>query len=135
MGHDVEPGPVAGMFFYLYLIVEIFSRKIVGWEVQDQEAAELAATLIRQAVLSEGFLTPSASSRHPLRHAIRFVTPDARHAGIERATLASRAILSAKARAQNPGRWSGQTRNWQPAGPVWLNPEDDSSAPESRDAA
>ena len=56
-------------------------------------------------------------------------------AGIDRATLASRAILSAKARAQNPGRWSGQTRNWQPAGPVWLNPEDESSAPEIRDAA
>ena len=77
MGHDVEPGPVAGMFFYLYLIVEIFSRKIVGREVQDREAAELAATLIRQAVLSEGGVTPSSSSRHPLRHAIRFVTPSA----------------------------------------------------------
>ncbi|MDP2738897.1 MAG: hypothetical protein Q8O82_09425 [Pseudorhodobacter sp.] len=24
------PGPVAGTFFYLYLIVDIFSRKIVG---------------------------------------------------------------------------------------------------------
>jgi putative transposase len=30
------PGPVAGMFFYLYLIVDIYSRKIVGWEVHDQ---------------------------------------------------------------------------------------------------
>ena len=29
------PGPIAGMFFYLYLIVDIFSRKIVGWEVHD----------------------------------------------------------------------------------------------------
>ena len=28
------PGPVAGMFFYLYLIMDIFSRKIVGWEVK-----------------------------------------------------------------------------------------------------
>jgi len=27
------PGPVAGMFFYLYLIVDIDRRKIVGWEV------------------------------------------------------------------------------------------------------
>jgi putative transposase len=47
------PGPVAGTFFYLYLIVDIFSRKIVGWEVHDREAAELAATLIRKAVWSE----------------------------------------------------------------------------------
>lgn len=48
------PGPVAGMFFYLYLIVDIFSRKIVGWEVHERESADLAAVLIRQAVLAEG---------------------------------------------------------------------------------
>ena len=48
------PGPVAGMFFYLYLIVNIFSRKIVGWEVHERESADLAAVLIRQAVLAEG---------------------------------------------------------------------------------
>ena len=29
------------MFFYLYLIVDIFSRKIAGWEVYEREAAEL----------------------------------------------------------------------------------------------
>lgn len=51
------PGPVAGMFFYLYLIVDIFSRKIVAWEVHERESAELAAALIRQAVLAEGCLT------------------------------------------------------------------------------
>jgi putative transposase len=48
------PGPVTGMFFYLYLIVDIFSRKIVGWEVHERESADLAAVLIRQAVLAEG---------------------------------------------------------------------------------
>ena len=48
------PGPVAGMFFYLYLIVDIFSRKIVGWEVHERESADMAAILIRQAVLAEG---------------------------------------------------------------------------------
>lgn len=47
------PGPVAGMFFCLYLIVDIFSRKIVAWEVHERESAELAATLIRQAALAE----------------------------------------------------------------------------------
>ena len=49
-----QGGPVLGMFFYLYLIVDIFSRKIVGWEVHERESAELAAILIRQAVLAEG---------------------------------------------------------------------------------
>jgi len=53
----------------------------------------------------------------------------------QRATLTSRANLYATARAQNPQRWSGKTRNWQPAGPVWLNPENETSAPEIRDAA
>jgi transposase InsO family protein len=53
------PGPVAGMFFYLYLIVDIFSRKIVGWEVHERESADLVANLIRQAVLAEGcFMQP-----------------------------------------------------------------------------
>jgi putative transposase len=53
-----------------------------------------------------------------LHSAIRFVTPNARHGGIDRETLANRAILYATARAQNQQRWSGKTRNWQPAGPV-----------------
>lgn len=50
------PGPVAGSFFYLYLIVDIFSRKIVGWEVHDRESAEHAARLIRQTVWVEDCL-------------------------------------------------------------------------------
>ena len=70
-----------------------------------------------------------------LHSAIRFVTPDARHAGHDRTTLARRAILYANARAKKPERWSGKTRNWQPAGPVWLNPENETATPEIRDAA
>jgi hypothetical protein len=70
-----------------------------------------------------------------LHSAIRFVTPGARHAGHDRTTLANRAMLYANARAQNPERWSGKTRNWQPAGPLWLNPETEISVPEIRDAA
>jgi putative transposase len=65
----------------------------------------------------------------------KFATPSARHAGHDGATLASRTSLCAKARAQNPERWSGKTRNWQTAGHVWLNPENEISAPEIRDAA
>jgi putative transposase len=203
------PGPVAGMFFYLYLIVDIFSRKIVGWEVHGRESADLAANLIRQAVLAEGcfmqplvlhadngspmkgatmkvtmeklgitasYSRPRVSNDNPfsealfrtckyrpdwptkgfatkadaqawvksfaswyngehLHSAIRFVTPGARHAGHDHATLANRAMLYANARAQNPGRWSGKIRNWQPTGPVWLNPENEISDPEIRDAA
>jgi putative transposase len=45
---------VAGLFFRLYLIMDIYSRKIVGWEIHPHEKAEYAATLIRKACLSEG---------------------------------------------------------------------------------
>ncbi len=51
------PGPIRGVFFYLYLILDIFSRKIVGWEVHTRESAEHAANLVCQAVWAEGCIT------------------------------------------------------------------------------
>jgi transposase InsO family protein len=43
---------VAGMFFYLYLVVDVWSRKIVGWQVHDVESNELAAELVSQIASS-----------------------------------------------------------------------------------
>jgi putative transposase len=51
------PGPVAGTFFYLYMILDIYSRKIVGWEVCERETAEHAAEILKRTVLAEGCLT------------------------------------------------------------------------------
>lgn len=45
---------VKGLYFYLYLIMDLFSRKIVGWEVFAEESAEYAATVFRKAYLREG---------------------------------------------------------------------------------
>jgi len=45
---------IRGSFFYLYLIMDVWSRKIVGWEVQDQELAEIAAPLLERTCLNEG---------------------------------------------------------------------------------
>ncbi len=45
---------IKGKFFYLYLIMDVFSRKIVGWEVYDNECAEQAALVFRKAHLREG---------------------------------------------------------------------------------
>ncbi|HIE55234.1 MAG TPA: transposase, partial [Chromatiaceae bacterium] len=45
---------ITGLFFRLYLVMDIYSRKIVGWEIHENETAEHAATLIRKACLSEG---------------------------------------------------------------------------------
>ena len=47
------PGPVKGLFFYLYLIVDLYSRKIVGWEVYECESADYAAEVVNRAVLAE----------------------------------------------------------------------------------
>jgi len=48
------PGPIRGMYYRLYLIVDIFSRKIVGWEVWETESTACAEILIRRAVIREG---------------------------------------------------------------------------------
>lgn len=50
-------GPAQGLFFYLYLILDLYSRKIVGWEVFEQESAAHSAKLIRRAVLAERCVT------------------------------------------------------------------------------
>lgn len=47
------PGPAKGLYFYLYLILDIYSRDIVGWEVWAEESAENSSQLIRRAVLAQ----------------------------------------------------------------------------------
>lgn len=191
------PAQIRGQFFYLYLIIDIYSRKIVGHEVFEAETMTNSATVIHRAVLREqcrhhplvlhgdngsamkgSFIhakleqlgvTPSYSRarvsndnayseslfrtckyrpeyptegfgdlaharrwvarfvtwyNHEHRHSeIRYVTPAQRHAGLDTEILAKRHQLYQQARRDNPARWSGKTRNWQPVGSVWLNPE------------
>jgi transposase InsO family protein len=190
------------MFFRLYLAMDIYSRKIVGWEIHEHETAEHASRLIRKACLAEGisehglvlhadngspmkgatmlatlqrlgvvpsFSRPSVSNDNPYseslfgtmkytpafpskpfetlraarhwvhgfvrwyneehRHSgIRFVTPGERHRGEEQAILAKRKALYEAAKERNPQRWSGEIRNWEPVGEVWLNPENSEKA-------
>ncbi len=191
------PQQVRGAFFYLYLFVDVFSRKIVGWQVFDCESAELASQLLidicqRQGITS-GQITvhsdngspmkgetmlatmqrlgvaqsrsrPAVSNDNPYseslfrtlkyrpqlplkpfeslllarrwvtelvhwyngehRHsAIGFVTPDERHAQLDRALLQARSQVYEKARQANPLRWSKQVRDWQYLEVVHLNPD------------
>ncbi|MUV38688.1 hypothetical protein JNUCC1_02542 [Lentibacillus sp. JNUCC-1] len=46
-------GPVKGLFYRLYLILDLFSRKVVGWEVWETEEAQYAEKLVKKAVLKE----------------------------------------------------------------------------------
>lgn len=65
------PAPVRGMHFYLYLFVDIFSRKIVGWQVYDTESAALAAELLRDICqrqgIPEGQLTVHSDNGSPMK--------------------------------------------------------------------
>lgn len=44
---------VKGEFFFLYLVEDVWSRKIIGWEVHDSESDEFAAALIERVRLLE----------------------------------------------------------------------------------
>ncbi len=46
--------PVRGQYFYLYLMMDVWSRKIVGFAVHDVECTDLASVLLRSAIESEG---------------------------------------------------------------------------------
>ena len=41
------PTRIHGIYFYLYLFIDIFSRKIVGWQVYDVENSAMASEVIR----------------------------------------------------------------------------------------
>ena len=45
---------VRGLFFFLYLVVDIWSRKIVGWEVHERESLKLASELVLKACVEGG---------------------------------------------------------------------------------
>ncbi len=55
------PAIVIGRWFHLYLILDLYSRKIVGWEVHDSDDSDHAAHLVRRTALAEGIATMSPS--------------------------------------------------------------------------
>lgn len=191
------PTQVTGLYYYLYMIVDIFSRKIVGFSVYTQELSELAANLITQACIDEkispnqivlhsdngssmkgatmlatleklgvvpSFSRPSVSNDNPysealfrtvkyhptfpmiekfaditaariwcekfvtwynnehLHSALKFITPQQRHNGLDKAIMKKRDAVYKLAQKQNPERWSGNTRNWILPETVTLNP-------------
>jgi len=69
---------VRGAFYRLYLVLDVFSRKIVGWEVHENELAEHASVLIRKACLIEGIredgLVLHADNGGPMKGATMLAT-------------------------------------------------------------
>ena len=48
------PATVIGRWFHLYLILDLYSRKIVGWEVHANDSSDHAVHLVRRTALAEG---------------------------------------------------------------------------------
>ena len=69
MGYNEVEGPTeVDLLLHLYVILDIFSRQVVGWMVADCESASLAKKLIRESCLKQlgspgSTATPSRSIR------------------------------------------------------------------------
>jgi putative transposase len=47
-------GPAKWTYFYLYVILDVFSRYVVGWMIAERETAALAETLIAETCAKQG---------------------------------------------------------------------------------
>lgn len=47
-------GAVRGQFHYLYVVVDIYSRLVVGWLLADEESGELGSRLLEQSYVKQG---------------------------------------------------------------------------------
>ncbi len=51
-------GPAVGVFYYLYFVMDLYSRKIVGYEVYENESSKQLARVIARATLKENGRAP-----------------------------------------------------------------------------
>jgi len=192
--------PIKGEYYYLYMVMDIYSRKIVGWQVHDCESSSYAADLIEDIVIREkidrhqlvihsdngspmkgatlrakmidlaiapSYSRPRVSNDNPYseslfktvkyhhtfpenpflnlnearqwvggfvrwyndehKHsAIKFVTPNQRHIGLDKVILRNRKKVIELAKKRYPERWNGRdTRNLTQTKVVYLNPGKD----------
>lgn len=72
------PTQIKGVFFYLYLFMDVFSRKIVGWQVFESERADLASQLLQDICTREGIhkdqLTLHSDNGAPMKGEIMLAT-------------------------------------------------------------
>lgn len=67
------PTSVRGRHYYLYLFLDIFSRKVVGWAVYENELSDLAADVLRDVCAHEkiqpGQITLHSDNGNPMKGA------------------------------------------------------------------
>lgn len=131
------PGPIAGTFFFLYLMLDVYSRKIVAHEVHDAESAEYAAQLIEQAVLREGTLSsalvvhqdngsPMKGSTYLAKLAELGIRPSYSRPGVSDDNAYAESLFrTCKYRPAFPGAFATleEARQWMLAFTRWYNHE------------
>lgn len=67
---------VKGMYFYLYMFMDVWSRKIVGWEIKEKESSENAALLVKKVYNKENVKNISLHSDNgkPMKGATMLAT-------------------------------------------------------------
>lgn len=72
------PSTVRGRYFYLYLVMDVWSRRIVGWTVADHQSASVAAKLIQRICDDDGIdakgLVLHSDNGKPMRGATMIAT-------------------------------------------------------------
>lgn len=72
------PTVVKGVFLYLYLVMDIYSRKIVGWQVHEEESSALAADLMidicQQENIKRDQVTLHSDNGSPMKGATMLAT-------------------------------------------------------------
>ena len=58
------PGPVKGQFYYLYMVMDVWSRRILGVEVHERECSELASAFFDRVCRDEGISKETAAILH-----------------------------------------------------------------------
>ena len=70
--------PIKGCFYYLYLFMDVWSRKIVGWRVEEEQSSEFAALLLEEIVeaerVSPGEVQLHADNGGPMKGATMLAT-------------------------------------------------------------
>ena len=62
------PTSVRGIWLYLYLVIDVWSRKVVAWDVAEREDPKIAAELVSRACL-QGADLPNAAGKPLILHA------------------------------------------------------------------
>jgi transposase InsO family protein len=69
---------IKGRYLYLYLFMDIFSRKIIGWQVYEQESSQHAADVMTDIVQREGItkeqVTLHSDNGSPMKGATMLAT-------------------------------------------------------------